>query len=619
MALFILGEMEMEFHSLRTRFIFLFLAFFVIPFALITYFSVSMSREMAKKNTISHLESLVELKSKAIEQWMKERIGDGKAIAESQEIKSLNPGKFEPYFKFVRNFYQAYQEISVFDLKGQRVGGFPPGPSAEHEEWFHGAVKKGLFVSSPILQTPHNQPITIIAVVIKDEADRPLGALKEIVNLSYISELILEAKIGKTGEVFLVSPQGKFLFHKFLKELADKGLDKVPYFESLQTNLNSTFIYMDYKNNEVLGTKKWIPSLQCYLIAEQDAEEAFSGSDSLVRRASVIFIVSILIILTISYFIVEAVIKPIKLLNESAASFAKGEFKSTLAPGRKDEIGMLISGFNGMAEKLKKAYADLEGKVQATNKELETAYQVLKQRQEQMIRSEKLAALGQLSAGIAHEIRTPLTSIKIFIQSLEKRIQLDEVQKNDFRLIRREIDRINENINRFLNFARPEDPLFQEVDINLLIRETINLLAAEIRASTVNLKTALLDPLPPIEGDPKQLSQVFLNLIVNALEAMPGGGTLSIQSAMKFSPDISASALQIFFQDTGYGIPEKDRPYLFDPFFTTKEAGTGLGLSIVYSIIQKNNGQIEVESEIGRGTTFILSFPIQEGEWKKSQ
>ena len=114
-----------------------------------------------------------------------------------------------------------------------------------------------------------------------------------------------------------------------------------------------------------------------------------------------------------------------------------------------------------MAEKLKKAYTALEGKVEASNQELASAYQMLKKRQEQLIQSGKMAALGQLSAGIAHEIRTPLTSIKIFIQSLEKEIDLDEDEKEDFRIIKKEIDRINEIISRFLNFARPEEPLFE--------------------------------------------------------------------------------------------------------------------------------------------------------------
>jgi signal transduction histidine kinase len=222
-----------------------------------------------------------------------------------------------------------------------------------------------------------------------------------------------------------------------------------------------------------------------------------------------------------------------------------------------------------------------------------------------------MAALGQLSAGIAHEIRNPLTSIKIFIQSLEKEIDLDENQEEDFRIIMKEIDRINENITRFLNFARPEEPLFQTVNTSVLVKNTVNLLAAKLKTSGIQLDISLPDVHPPVEGDPKQLSQVFLNLLLNAVEAMPQGGILAISSGVKRNPDNQKEFLQLTFKDTGHGIPEKDRPYLFDPFFTTKTGGTGLGLSIVYSIIQKHNGRIEVESKLGVGSSFILSLPIQ--------
>jgi len=238
---------------------------------------------------------------------------------------------------------------------------------------------------------------------------------------------------------------------------------------------------------------------------------------------------------------------------------------------------------------------------------------------EQLIRSEKMAALGQLSAGIAHEIRTPLTSIKIFIQSLEKEIELDENQKEDFRIIKKEIDRINENVIRFLNFARPEDPFFQRVRIHELIKESLNLLAAKMKTSSVDLEISLLEVCPPVEGDPKQLGQVFLNLFLNAIEAMPQGGVLTLRSTLKTIPEDHEEILQISVGDTGCGIPEKDRHYLFDPFFTTKDGGTGLGLSIVYSIVQKHNGRIEVESEMGKGSLFIISLPVsKEKTWKES-
>ena len=121
-----------------------------------------------------------------------------------------------------------------------------------------------------------------------------------------------------------------------------------------------------------------------------------------------------------------------------------------------------------------------------------------------------------------------------------------------------------------------------------------------------------------LSGDPKQLAQVFLNLLLNAVEAMPQGGTLTISSSVKVNPDSRQDLLQIVIKDTGHGVREKDRPYVFDPFFTTKEGGTGLGLSIVYSIVQKHNGRIEVESELGKGSSFTLSLPIQkEGTWRE--
>jgi len=230
-----------------------------------------------------------------------------------------------------------------------------------------------------------------------------------------------------------------------------------------------------------------------------------------------------------------------------------------------------------------------------------------------------MAALGQLSAGIAHEIRNPLTSVKIFIQSLEMEIDLDENQKEDFRIIKKEIDKINDHITRFLDFARPEEPSFQQVDIRGLVMDTLDLLAPKMKNTSVDLDISLPEGLPSVKGDSKQLGQVFLNLILNAIEAMPNGGVLTVHSTVNTIPASGEGLLQLFFRDTGCGIPNKDRPYLFDPFFSTKEKGTGLGLSIVYSIIQKHNGQIEVESELGKGSLFIISLPVsKEDTWKES-
>jgi signal transduction histidine kinase len=198
-------------------------------------------------------------------------------------------------------------------------------------------------------------------------------------------------------------------------------------------------------------------------------------------------------------------------------------------------------------------------------------------------------------------------------------MDLDENQREDFRIIRKEIDRLNEIVVRFLTFARPEEPQFQSLHLSELIQDILNLLSARIKNNGIRLEVSLSPDLPPVQGDPKQLDQVLLNLLLNAIEAMPRGGTLNVRSLVKVAPETQNEFFQLVIQDTGPGIPEEERGYLFDPFFTTKDGGTGLGLSIAYAIVQKHNGMIEVESEAGKGASFILSLPLsKEEKWKKS-
>jgi two-component system NtrC family sensor kinase len=613
----------MVFQSLRLKFMLIFFTFFLIPFGLLTFFSISISKQMMKKGTFDHLQNLVEVKETVIEQWIMERVRDGKTIAESAEIKSLKPNLIGPFLSLVKHFERSYQDIRIFNLKGQIISGSGERvtTSVVNEEWFQGALKDGVFIYVPkpaLDEATPPQPTITIAVAIKDAEGRSIGVLKELVFLTYINELISESKLGATGKLFIVHPQGQFVLHSRLTELLREGTAQVSYFEKMQPRDAYTGVYRDYAGNEVLGSWKWIPSLRCYLIAEQETQEAFLEINVLIKNATIIFIISAFFILRISYWVIGNATAPIKRLSEAVVLFAKGQFGKVVSTKRGDEIGKLVVGFNVMAEKLKKAYADLEGKIEASNKELEIAYQMLIQRQEQLIQSEKMAALGQLSAGIAHEIRNPLTSIKIFIQSLEKESDGEENQKEDFRIIVKEIDRINEHITLFLNFARPEEPLFQAINMNELVREPLNLLTAKLKNSDIHPVMSLADDHPPAEGDRKQLAQVVLNLMLNAVEAMPQGGTLTICSTVTVNPESRQEFLQLIIKDTGHGIPEKDRPYLFDPFFTTKAGGTGLGLSIAYSIIQKHNGRIEVESELGKGSSFILSLPVQkEKSWKE--
>ncbi|MBM4314148.1 MAG: hypothetical protein FJ122_09550, partial [Deltaproteobacteria bacterium] len=231
-------RVKTAFQSLRLKFMLIFFTFFLIPFGLLTFFSISISEHMMKKGTIDHLQNLVEVKETAIEQWLKERVRNGKTIAESREIKSLDPKGIEPFLSLVKHFERAYLDICVFDLKGQMISGrgAPLTTSFVKEEWFQGALKEGAFISitAPILAAQSSQPVITIAVAIKDAKGHPIGVLRELVVSTYIDELISESKLGGTGKLFIVDPRGQLVLHSRLMELLREGTATVSYFDKIQ-------------------------------------------------------------------------------------------------------------------------------------------------------------------------------------------------------------------------------------------------------------------------------------------------------------------------------------------------------------------------------------------------
>jgi two-component system sensor histidine kinase AtoS len=251
-----------------------------------------------------------------------------------------------------------------------------------------------------------------------------------------------------------------------------------------------------------------------------------------------------------------------------------------------------------MYQELKAFSQQMEEKIQKTTADL-------KKTEAQLIRSEKLAALGQLAAGIAHEIRNPLTSINILIHSLTENFPTKDSRWEDLKVIEEEILRINEIVDQFLRFAKPAPPLLDKTDLIPIFEETLQLLRPQIEKGKIAVQKEF-EPLPLITVDREQIKQVILNLLMNAIQAMPGGGQLSMSG--RFSRD--GYWVELTVQDSGVGIPPEDLDKLFDPFFSTKEGGIGLGLSIAHRIIDQHHGKIEVESNPGKGTLFTISLPV---------
>jgi len=244
----------------------------------------------------------------------------------------------------------------------------------------------------------------------------------------------------------------------------------------------------------------------------------------------------------------------------------------------------------------------------------------LKRLELQIRRSDRLASLGTLSAGMAHEIKNPLVSIKTFAQLLPERYQDSDFRETFSNLIGHEIDRIDSLVNQLLRFARPAKPILAPMHVHDVLEKSLQLVGHRLYQKEIKLARSWEADVDTIRADADQLEQVFLNFFLNAMEAMNRGGELSVEtdiragnewmSAISGINGDSHEVLRVTVRDNGEGIRTEDIPHVFDPFFTTKDYGTGLGLSVVHGIIQEHGGQIEVESELKKGTSFHILLPL---------
>jgi two-component system NtrC family sensor kinase len=232
----------------------------------------------------------------------------------------------------------------------------------------------------------------------------------------------------------------------------------------------------------------------------------------------------------------------------------------------------------------------------------------LREAQTHLLQTEKLASLGKLAAGVAHEINNPLGGILIYSHLLLEDIDKDSPYYANLEKIVKETTRCKDIVKGLLEFARPKEPEATSTNVNELLDKSLSLVGSQSLFQNIRVEKQYAPDLPLIVADSAQLQQVFMNIILNAADAMRGEGSLKLSTSL----DADGRNISIVFSDTGPGIKEEDMKKIFDPFFTTKEVGqgTGLGLSISYSIIRKHQGTIDVQSALGKGATFIVTLPV---------
>jgi signal transduction histidine kinase len=312
-------------------------------------------------------------------------------------------------------------------------------------------------------------------------------------------------------------------------------------------------------------------------------QEALTEAARLRDTAMAVIVTHILLVLLLAYLLVYQILNPLRALIRETSRSENIEKSG-------NDVKTLSLSVRGLIENVGQTQVELE------------------KSRETLLQADKMAMVGKLAAGMAHSVRNPFTSVKMRLFSLNRSLKLSGTQKEDFDVISEEINHIDTIVQNFLEFSRPPKLKMQPVSPSTVVDTAIQLLRYRLESYNVKVTLFREKMLPAINADPDQLKEVLVNLIVNACEAMPGGGAIEIRERATGTPP-DRQEVEIRITDNGAGIPPAAVKKVFDPFYTTKEDGTGLGLSIVSRIIREHGGRVDLTSEEDRGTTFCIVLP----------
>jgi signal transduction histidine kinase len=344
-----------------------------------------------------------------------------------------------------------------------------------------------------------------------------------------------------------------------------------------------------------------LPLVRVEALAAQEEQEAV-----LLGTASLLLIVTSLALL-----LNRALTRPVRVLAAVMERAESGDLSARMPEGRGDEVGQLARGLNRLLKRVASFQAELEQRVAEATAELRRVNQRLFAAQQRVARTERLAAAGELAAAMAHDVGTPLTAVSAHLQLLAEQAG-DAPVRERLRAVEGQVDRAVAAARRFLDAARPAAQL-APVDLDGLLADLLVLIQPEAERRQVSVRPSLPEALPGVSGDPDQLQELFLNLLTNALESTPAGGTLTLCAEAARGPG-GGRLVRVTLQDPGPGMSAEVLARAFEPFFTTRAAagGTGLGLAICRRIAERHGGRIRLESAPGQGTRAVVELPAQE-------
>jgi two-component system, NtrC family, sensor kinase len=309
----------------------------------------------------------------------------------------------------------------------------------------------------------------------------------------------------------------------------------------------------------------------------------------------------------LSTFVHRLIYVPLRDLKAGATRIAAGDLEQRIPARSQDEFGQLAGSFNSMTEALKKSQSEQEQWSRTLEQKVEQRTRELRRAEAEAARGEKLASVGLLAAGVAHELNSPLTGILTFSTLMRRKMPEGSADAEDLDLVIQETRRCALIIRRLLDFAREKAPEKSFANLNRLIEDTVRIVERPAHVRNIEIRLDLDPDLPPVWADANMIEQVVMNMLVNAEQAIEGRGSITVRTRR------ARAMAEISIIDTGCGIAQENLKRIFDPFYSSKEVGkgTGLGLSVSHSIVEAHGGTIEVESRVGEGTTFRVRLPLE--------
>lgn len=447
-----------------------------------------------------------------------------------------------------------------------------------------------------------------------------LGQLKWVVtcelSLRPVQRIVSDVTIGSVGHAYLVDGEGRTIAHpRFDHVLARSSLTGNGIVErSLEAHQPEALAFEDENGKAQLGSFAPVLFEGWRLIVQQPAADAYRPVHEMRLRAAVVLGFALAAALACGWLWVRGLNGPLREVVEGMRRIRDGQFGHRLRVSTGDEIGELAESYNVMGRMLERNRREIEAWNRELQDRVDAKTRALEDAQRQLIQSAKLSSIGQLGAGVAHELNNPLAGIvgqaALLVRRL-KRLELDEDERKKLlgyvELVQTESSRCREIIHGLLSYSQATSGGTDVIDVNAGLEKLMVLVGNNARSQGIELVTELDPDLPAVTNNEQQVQQVVMHVVNNALHAMDEGGTLTVRTRGL------GEEVAIEVADTGRGIAREHLDKIFDPFFTTKEVweSTGLGLSVCHSIVESHGGRIEVESRLGEGSTFTILLPVR--------